>query len=362
MFLSSLKIYNFRLFDDKKISFLPGINILTGLNASGKTSVLESVYYLSVTKSFREVQDLDLIKSKCNEMSVIGEIKTLFESKKLIVSRNVNGKSVYKNETKFKKISDYLGEMLTVCFSNTDLINLVGTSKERRKIFEPIICQISNFYVAECNCYKKILNERNALLKRLIFENNKSLSELLVIVTNQLVNSAKKIIKIRERFIQELNENLNEIHSKICGCFEKVCVKYLPSTEGEMMLGLLEENLSSDLKKGTTSFGPHRDDFGFYIDDKNVVTQGSQGQQRNILITIKIAFVKMIKKIKEEEPILLLDDVFSELDKVRQNNLLNAINPEAQTIISTATLAEIDKKLLEKANIITLKKEENENG
>lgn len=362
MFLKQLKIYNFRLFYSKKLEFQPGMNILTGLNASGKTTILESVYYLSVTKSFRDVQDLDLITLKNSEMSVIGEVETTFEKKKLMVSRNTSGKSVYKNENKFKKISDYLGEMLTVSFSNSDLISLVGTAKERRKIFEPIICQISNFYVSECNYYKKVLNERNALLKRLVFENSKGLCDLFSIVTKQLVDSAKKIIAIRKNFVQRLNENLNEIHRKICGCFEVVCVKYLPSADEDNLLELLEKNSDVDLKKGSTSYGPHRDDFGFFIDDKNVVTQGSQGQQRNILITVKIAFVEMIKKIKEEEPILLLDDVFSELDKVRQNNLLQAIDGETQTIISTATLAEIDEKLLEKANIITLKKEEKENG
>lgn len=362
MILTSLKIYNFRLFLNKKIEFAPSLNIITGLNASGKTTVLESVYYLSVTKSFREVQDCDLISLNYEEMSVIGEVETTRERKKVRASRSLNGKSVYKNETKYRKISDYLGEVLTVAFSNSDLIGLVGSPKDRRKIFEPIICQISNFYVDECNCYKKILNERNALLKRLIFENSKALSDLLCVVTNQLVDSAKKIISIRVDFVKKLNEKLNAIHNKICGCSENVCVKYLPSVEGERMLEMLEQNVGTDIKKGSTSYGPHRDDFGFYINGKNVVTQGSQGQQRNILIAVKIAFVDIIKKTKEEEPILLLDDVFSELDKVRQNNLLQVINCETQTIISTATLAEIDNKLLEKANIITLKKEEKENG
>lgn len=362
MILTSLKIYNFRLFLNKKIEFEPGLNIITGLNASGKTTVLESIYYLSVTKSFREVQDYDLISLNCEEMSVIGEVETKKGRKKVRTSRSFRGKSVYRNETKCRKISDYLGEVLTVAFSNSDLFGLVGSPKDRRKIFEPIICQISNFYVDECNRYKKILNERNALLKRLIFENSKALSDLLCIVTNQLVDSAKKIISIRVDFVNKLNEKLNTIHNKICGCYEDVCVKYLPSVEGDRMLETLEQNVGADIKKGSTSYGPHRDDFGFYINGKNVVTQGSQGQQRNILITVKIAFVDIIKKIKEEEAILLLDDVFSELDKVRQNNLLQVINCETQTIISTATLAEIDNKLLEKANIITLKKEEKENG
>ena len=139
-------------------------------------------------------------------------------------------------------------------------------------------------------------------------------------------------------------------------------MKYLPSVEEDKIENELLKNVDNDIRKGSTSCGPHRDDFGFYIDGKNVATQGSQGQQRNVLITIKLAFVEMIKKQKEEEPILLLDDVFSELDKVRQNNLLEAVNNGIQTIISSATLSEIDENLIKNALVITLKKEENGNG
>lgn len=251
---------------------------------------------------------------------------------------------------------------MIVSFSNFDLIRLAGSSRDRRKIFEPIICQISNEYVSECNYYKKILNERNALLKRLIFEKKDTSLRLLEIVDQQLIERAKRIIQIRKKFVDDLNEKINNIHQKICNCSEDVYVKYLPSVEEEKMKTKLLENVENDIRKGTTSCGPHRDDFGFYVDGKNVATQGSQGQQRNMLITIKLAFVEMIKKQKEEEPILLLDDVFSELDKVRQNNLLEVVNNGIQTIISSATLSEIDENLLKNALIITLKKEENRNG
>lgn len=362
MQLEVLKMYNFRLFTNFKIEFNGKLNIVTGLNATGKTSVLEAIHYLSVTKSFRDVSDFDLLTIGQSEFSIIGEIKSHEEKKKIRVCRTEAGKSVFKNDNKFKRISYYLGELLTVSFSNSDILRLVGNAKDRRNIFEPIICQISNEYIEECNCYKKILNERNALLKRLIFEKKQSLFQLLDVVDNQLVNSAKKIITTRREFVRDLNTILNPIHSKICSCFESICVRYLPSIHEDDMLQQLKKNVENDIKRGTTSCGPHRDDYGFYIDEKNVVTQGSQGQQRNTLITIKIAFVEIIKKIKKEEPILLLDDVFSELDRIRQNNLLETIHDNVQTIISTASLSEIDENLLKKAFIITLKKEENADG
>lgn len=362
MQLETLKMYNFRLFTNFKIEFNKGLNIITGLNATGKTSVLEAIHYLSVTKSFRDVNDADVTTVGQKEFAVIGEVKSEDERKIIRVCRTETGKSVFKNDNRFKRISNYLGELLTVSFSNSDILRLVGTARDRRKIFEPIICQISNEYVEECNYYKKILNERNALLKRLIFEKKESLYKLLDVVDNQLVISAKKIISIRRKFVIDLNLRLNPIHSKICSCSETICVKYLPSVHEDYMLDYLKKNIDNDIKKGSTCFGPHRDDYGFYINEKNVVTQGSQGQQRNSLITIKIAFVEMIKKIKKEDPILLLDDVFSELDKVRQNNLLEAICDNVQTILSSATLAEIDENLLKHALVITLKKEENANG
>ena len=153
-------------------------------------------------------------------------------------------------------------------------------------------------------------------------------------------------------------ENLVDTSSKV---YKESTMQYLAYEEDKIENELLK-NVDNDIRKGSTSCGPHRDDFGFYIDGKNVATQGSQGQQRNVLITIKLAFVEMIKKQKEEEPILLLDDVFSELDKVRQNNLLEAVNNGIQTIISSATLSEIDENLIKNALVITLKKEENGNG
>lgn len=357
MHINSLKIVDFRCFSNNVFEFNEGLNVLYGLNAVGKTSLLESLNYLVLTKSFKEFDDRVLVKDNKESFSLIGDFVSLEDRFKLKVVKNREGKTVFKNNFKFSKISNYLGEALVVSFCNEDLFNLNKSSRERRKIFEPIFCQISKDYVVEYNYYKKILNERNALLKRLTFENNHSLEMLLSALDLQLVDKGKKIIEFRKKFIEQIKPLFIENYYKVIGVKEDVDLVYKPSCLSEEFVNKINESKTLDLKKGTTNFGPHKDDYVFIINNKNIVDYGSQGQQRSVLISLKMAFVDFLYKHKKDYPILLLDDVLSELDVERQNNLLNGINENVQTIISTATLSEVDKEVLSKANIITLKKE-----
>lgn len=357
MFLKELKICNFRCFSNKNIDFENKINVLLGLNATGKTSILEAINYIGVSKSFKTTNDDEILMYGSDSMSVAAVVQKEKNTERFKIVKSPNGKSVYKNQFKFLKISDYLGEVLIVSFSSYDLVKLLGYSKDRRKIFEPIICQISNKYVIECNKYNKILNNRNSLLKRLSFEKNDKLLELLNVLNFQLVEAAKEIVRIRREFMLKVNERISTIHSKIASSRENLILKYKCNVLPDKMLNELESRCEYDLKKGTTSVGPHKDDFIFEIDGKDVGSFGSQGQQRNTLISAKIAFVKILKEEKKENPILLLDDVCSELDSIRQNNLFNLLDENMQVIISTATIAEVDKSIIEKANIITLTKE-----
>lgn len=358
MRLNKIKMYNFRCFSSKTISFTKGINILFGLNACGKTTVLESIYYLGLTKSFKTSDEREIIKYNETEMSVIGEVEQLTKKDKITVFKKNESKVVSMNSFTYKKISDYLGEVLVVVFSSFDLNLLLGYSKERRKIFEPIICQISKDYVREYNLFNKILNNRNALLKRLIFEKNDRLIDLIEVLNLQLIESSKKIFETRKKFVDEVNENLSRIHKKISSSDEELVLKYKANVDPSEMLEKLKNNLEKDLKKGTTSVGPHKDDFCFEINKKDVAIYGSQGQQRNTLISAKITFLYMLESIKGKKPILLLDDVFSELDPIRQNNIFKALDKDVQVIISTASLGEINKEIIENANVITLNKED----
>ena len=297
MIVNNLKLYNFRGFDELKIDFNKKINIITGDNASGKTSILEGLYYLALTKSFKTNDDSVLIKLGKDEMSVLGSVsKNGGEDASFRIVRNIKGKQISKNDFKFSKVSDYLGEILVVAFTNFDMINLVGSAKDRRKIIEPIICQISKLYVVECNYYKKLLNERNALLKRLTFENNKQLVNVLKVLTSQLIESAKKIIFEREAFVKKVNDKINDYYSKIADCNEILKIVYLPSATIDNIEVQLNKALEKDLKKGTTSYGPHKDDYVFIINNKNIGMYGSQGQQRSALISAKLAFMDILKE------------------------------------------------------------------
>ena len=357
MFLKSLKIKSFRCFDSFETDFKKGINVLYGLNAVGKTSLLESINYLVLTKSFKTSDEMVLVKDGSEFAIVTGTFESDVDSFSLKIYKDSLGKTVFKNNNKFSKISEYIGESLVVNFSNEDLHNLNKSSRERRKIFEPVFCQISKEYVNEYNYYRKVLNERNALLKRLIFENNESLNLLLKTLDYQLVESGKKIMVFRKSFVDKIKPLLVKNYKMIIAENEDVELVYKSSCSIEDFEKRLEDNKSLDLKKGTTSVGPHRDDYVFIINNKNIIDYGSQGQQRSFLIGLKIAFVDLLCDVKKEYPILLLDDVLSELDVERQNNLFNGINKNIQTIMSTATLSEVNKTILDNANIITLKKE-----
>lgn len=358
MKIKSIKLCNFRCFLSKTISFTDGVNILFGMNACGKTTVIEAVNYLALTKSFKTNDDREIINVNRDEMSLIGEFFQFGKNDKILVMKKNGYKTILKNSYQYKKISDYLGEVLVVAFSSFDLNLLLGYSKERRKIFEPIICQISKDYVFGYNLYNKVLNDRNALLKRLILEKNNKLIELLDVVDLRLVDAAKILFETREKFVLNVNEKISKIHKQISSSEENLVLKYKPNIDPSKMLEKLKNNYENDLKKGTTSVGPHKDDFLFEINGMDVAIYGSQGQQRNALISSKIAFLYILEQAKNKKPILLLDDVFSELDPIRQNNIFNALDDDIQVIISTASLAEIDDKILKKANVITLNKED----
>lgn len=357
MHLKTLKLNNFRCFLDVKVSFEQGVNVIYGLNAVGKTSLLEAVNYLVLTKSFKEYDDSVLFKEGTKSFSVNGSVFAFDDEFKLKILRNQSGKVVFKNDCRFSKISDYVGEALVVSFSNDDLFNLNKGARERRKIFEPIFCQISKDYVIECNCYKKILNERNALLKRLTIENSESLKTLLETLDFQLVEKGKKIVEYRKTFIEKIRPLFVKKYSRIVKELEGVDIVYKPSCSVEELENKIKESKNIDIIKGTTNYGPHKDDYVFIINNKNIIDYGSQGQQRSVLICLKMAFVDYLFECKKDYPILLLDDVLSELDVERQNNLLKEIDKNVQAIISTATLSEINKEVLDKANIITLEKE-----
>lgn len=356
MKINTISLQKFRCYSSFSHTFSKDLIIIYGPNAVGKTSLIEAIYLLSLTKSPRTLIEKEMVKEGENAFFIKGEFLSSVNNK-YNISFGFDGekKLIKKNSASVKKSSDYVGTIDAVWFSAKDLNLITGTPKERRSNFDRIICQISKVYFTALSNYKKLLKERNALLKWLIFENKTSNVVLLETVDQKLTNEAKKIIALRNKTINKINEILIKTHKEISGSDEVIQIEYVPNVSENDIVKELKLNLQEDLKHGNTSVGPHKDDYIFIINNKNIVSKGSQGQQRNAILSLKLSEVKLIYEVKKEYPILLLDDVFSELDKVRQNKLLENINNEVQTFITTTTISEIEEKTIKRAELIHMK-------
>ena len=338
MIIKSLELQNFRNYEDLKIDFSSGTNILYGLNAQGKTNILEAIYLSATTKSHKNSKDKEIIKFEKEE----SHIKTIIskdevEEKIDMHLRKSKSKGIAINNKKIKKASELLGLLNVVLFSPEDLGIIKNGPSERRRFIDMELCQLDNFYLYNLNNYNKIVNQRNKLLKD--FYLNPDLKETLSIWDSQLVSYGSKIIERRRNFIVQLNTIIEEIHSKLTGNVEKLNIKYEPDVSEEKYEKELKTNQLRDIKLKQTTVGPHRDDFSFIINDNDVRKYGSQGQQRTAALSLKLAEIELVKKTIKDTPVLLLDDVLSELDSNRQNYLLNNIR-DIQTIITCTGLDE----------------------
>lgn len=356
MKINSIKLINFRSHKMSDFCFLNGLNVLKGANATGKTTVVEAVYLLGIGRSPRSADEKNLIKEDQNSFFVEGAFESSTNNK-YVVSYGFDGskKVIKKNKMLVKKISSYIGTIDVIWFSAFDLNLLSGIPQNRRSNFDRIMCQISKVYYTALSNYKKILKERNALLKRLIFENKKTDQLLLETIDQSICKEARILINIRRKTITKFNELLAKKTNEVEGISEILNIKYTPNVSEENIEDALKQSLNDDLKRGTTGVGPHKDDYIFIINNKNIAAYGSQGQQRNAIINLKLAEVELIYEVKNEYPILILDDVFSELDKKRQNTMLKSVNEEVQTIITTTSIDDIDECILKKSNIIAMK-------
>lgn len=357
MRVKNIKIQNFRNLIDLNVVFSSNISIITGKNAVGKTSILEAINCLSTLKSFRTSNYNDMINSFSDYFFLECCLETEKTIEKVSLYCDNHSKTLKQNNYLHKKFSDYVGFFNVVSFSALDFFKIVGVASERRKMFDLIFCQISKDYLLVSNYYKKLLKDRNTLLKRLSFENRNDLQNLLEVVTDQLIEQGNKMISFRKEHCKIISELSKTKHYRISNEHEEFQLNYQPSVD---TLTKQSYNLSyeEDLRKGYTTVGPHIDDYIFIINNKNVAMFGSQGQQRNAIISVKLAMADLIFNIKKEAPTLLLDDVFSELDKNRQNALISSLDSNYQTIITTASISDLDNTILEKAQIVRIEKGE----
>ena len=345
MILKSVALSHFRNYDDLYMEFDKGTNILYGDNAQGKTNVLESIYVSGTTKSHKGSKDRELIQFGQEE----SHIRTVVEKGGLDYQIDMHlkknkSKGIAINRIPIKKASELFGILNIVFFSPEDLNIIKNGPSERRRFLDVELCQLDKIYLYNLTKYNKILNQRNRLLKDINFK--PELLDTLAVWDMQLVEYGKKIIQTRKEFVEELNAIVYEIHKKISGNKEELVLKYEPDVIAENMEAQLEKCKEKDLRFGQTSVGPHRDDLCFMIQEIDVRKYGSQGQQRSCALSLKLSEIELVKKSIKETPILILDDVLSELDSNRQNFLLNSIY-DIQTIITCTGLDEFVRNRFE---------------
>lgn len=354
MIVSTLSIKNFRCFQKFTVELDSGLNIIYGPNASGKTSLLEAIHILGLTKSNRTRNDSELIKIGTEGFVIQGEIKEENAQKTIMVLYSNKIKKVKVNNSFYKTLSDFIGCFNVVVFSPSDLFVFLGAPAVRRRELDLMLCQVSKQYLVASTRYNRLLKERNFLLKEYSMSRSENKKDLLLVITEQLIKEGKQIISFRDRFLKKLNKITFNKHLLITKGKENLILKYCPSVLDKDYKKMMESFFLEDVKRGNTACGPHRDDFCFLINDKNVSDYGSQGQRRNAILTVKLAFVDLVYEVKKKYPVLLLDDVFSEFDETRQNHLIQTLDKGVQTIITTATLSDIDKKLIENAKLIKI--------
>lgn len=353
MYLKNLNLFNYRGYDKQNIAFRNGVNLLIGNNGSGKTNLLEAIYFLSLAKSYK-TEDQNLIQFKQDFAKIQTSIldKDLKYKIKIIISKNK--KKIIFNDQEINKLSDYIGKINVISFLPEDMNLIKGPPKNRRYFIDSIIGQIDRNYLLELSNYKNILKQRNELIKKLSEEKKPDLT-LLDIYTEQVAKSGTNIINYRKNIINNINQELKSIYPYLANNNKNFNFSYEPSIP-ENLETSLKDNYRKDLFIKTTTSGPHRDDYGFYLDKNDSKAVASQGEQRIMILALLLAISTIVETIKKTKPILLLDDVFSELDSLRQNKLINYLNKSnLQTIITTTTTANINQSILNTAKIYQVK-------
>ena len=338
MNIRSIELKNFRNYENLEISFDEGTNILFGDNAQGKTNILEAAYMSGTTKSHKGSRDREMIRFGEEEAHLKTVVVRGGREYQIDMHLKKNrAKGIAIDKIPIKKASELFGILNIVFFSPEDLNIIKNGPAERRRFLDSELCQLDRIYLADLTNYNKILAQRNKLLKDMIYR--PSLSDTLPVWDMQLIETGKKIIRRRKQFVDELREIVSDIHYRISGGKEELFLKYEPNIDDIFFEDELSRAKEKDKKLCQTSVGPHRDDLLFSIGDVDIRKYGSQGQHRTSALSLKLSEIELVRKSISDTPVLLLDDVLSELDSSRQNYLLNNIS-DTQTIITCTGLDE----------------------
>ena len=349
MILTKLQLKNFRNYDNLDLNFNKKINIFIGNNAQGKTNILESIYVLSLTKSHRTNKDLYLIKQNSLFTKIIGTINDEDKINKYEVLINENGKRVSINKKKKKKVSEYLSKINAIMFCPDDLEIIKGSPQERRSFFNISISGFNNNYVRYLNEYNKILKTRNEYLKNYEIVNK----DYLDVLTNKLIDLNIYIYNERKKYVETINKYLKDIYKDITGK-ENIILKYdsfMDNDDRNELEDKFNMVYNNELFQKVTLLGIHKDDFSIFIDNVKINNYGSQGQHRIAILCLKLAEIKIYEEEYNKKPILLLDDIFSELDSTKKTNIIKFIKNDLQVFITSTDLNNIDKKIIKEADI-----------
>ena len=351
MKIKKIILKNYRNYDNLDIDFNDNLNIIIGDNAQGKTNLLESIYVLAVTKSFLSIADKGLIKFD-NKFSMIhGLLESKNNKDNLEILFNDNGKVVRINNKEIKKLSDYISKMNVVIFSTDNIRMFKEGPSARRKYFNVQISQINRRYLKLLNDYNVILRQRNEFLK-IINLNKKSDNDYLNILNNKYVDISLEIYNYRNVYVNSINNYLDDMFCSITE-INGLKLKYISNMDSdrEVLLDKLNKNLNKEIMYKMTLIGPNRDDFCFFYSDKNLSLYGSQGQIRSAVLALKMSEVLLFTDKVGDSPILLLDDMFSELDINKRNNILRHLINDVQTVITTTDIENISEDIRKKANV-----------
>ena len=358
MIITHLELRNFRTYEKLSIKLGKNMNIFIGDNAQGKTNILESIVVLSLTKSFRDGIEENLIKFGREKAFISGKIRNESVIHDLKVTISKKEKELFIDNHSITKFADYISNLAIILFTPDDLEIVKGTPSLRRNLLNMELSQLSAIYLKTYNEYNKLLKTRNEYLK-ILYLNSIADKSYLDVLTDKLISKAVTIYQMRNEYLNKINNYLKDIYQKITS-LSNLKIIYLPNidlgsyTDEEItnaMKRVFKVNFKKELAQGMTLYGPHRDDFVFFLDEKDLKLYGSEGQKRLAFIAYKLSTIPIFKEKLHTDPVLLLDDIFSEIDKKKQNKLLQYIMKGSQCIITTTSLNGIQKKYLEDAKI-----------
>lgn len=365
MYLKTLQIRQFRNYKDQKVDFLAPKTILVGDNAQGKSNLLEAVELLATLRSHRNSRDRDLV----SETQLVGHISAIIERQNgisdLSITLRRNGRrSVTKNSETLRRQLDFLGVLNAVQFSSLDLDLVRGGPEQRRNWIDTLLIQLEPIYASILQQYNQVLRQRNAFLKTTQESGIKEREQELALWNVQLAVAGSRVTRRRSRAVERLAPIAQAWHSSISGSTEKLEIHYAPNISLEQnepeqvqqaFLAKIATREVAEFHQGTTLVGPHRDEIELIINQTPARSYGSQGQQRTLVLALKLAELKLIEDVVGEPPLLLLDDVLAELDLNRQNQLLDAIQDRFQTLITTTHLGSFDAQWLKSSQILMVR-------